>query len=97
MFKVEVFHNNGKIMDRLYNQFQNAFSDVINAESCIHATLDQFNIAVNAEQPSKIYFGGLKPNGYCDDFHFKWDNGVVITIGEAVINDENDFNREVYQ
>lgn len=77
------------LITRLYNHFQNAFSDII-YQSDIHNYLSDIGRDVTAGKPQMITPGGIKKNGYGDDFYFRYSNGIVIVIGEVIINDEED-------
>ena len=73
---------------RLYNDFQHAFSDAVNGDSDIHAYLEELGFGVKADKPERIYAGGTKLDGYDDDFHIRYPNGVVIILGDVLTEEE---------
>ena len=75
---------------RLYREFMHAFSDAVNGDSELHAYLEEIGLGVNAGKPERIYAGGVMKNGYDDDFHIRYPNGVVIVIGKACVEDIGD-------
>ena len=79
------------LITRLYNHFQNAFSDII-YQSDIHDYLSDIGRGVTAGKPELIIPTGIKTNGYGDDFRFRYSNGIIIAIGEIIINDEEKNN-----
>lgn len=92
LFKVEVVmvtKTGRKILCvRLYQDFQNAFSDVIDKNADLHAYLDDIGVAIDPAKPVLISAGSVMPNGYGDDFVFHYPNGILINLGTAVISDE---------
>ena len=78
------------ITARIYKDFTHALTDALDGESDIHRTIDDVGMSVgNACKPDRIYPGGVRTdNGYWDDFHFCYSNGIIIVIGETVIEDE---------
>ena len=89
MTQMTVLKDHQILSTRLYKEFQNAFSDAVNGDSEIHGTLENFGCGVNADKPQRIYAGGTKVStGYDDEFHICYPNGVVIVLGDAVIEEE---------
>ena len=74
---------------RLYQSMRCALSDVLDGNSDIHAAIDDYGMCVDdASRPDRIYCGGTDRYGYMDDFHFAYSNGIIIALGESVIEDE---------
>lgn len=78
------------ITTRFYNDLQNALSDVIDEDCDLHATIEDAGyVDYEAGKPDTIDIGGIKENGYGDDFHFRYPNGIAIVIGETIIWDKD--------
>lgn len=99
MYFLEVFDANKPIKElrmitkRVYYSFQNALSDVLNDDSDINRTIDDYGYGdYDPMKPERLKVGGVKPNGYYDDFHFCYANGIHMVIGEVICEDEGKEN-----
>ena len=71
----------------LYNDFRKAFADVI-GESSMYEYAEEYGKGdYMPSKPSHIHYASETHDGKPDDFSFKYPNGIVITIEEAVIKD----------
>lgn len=74
-----------------YNVFQNALADILNGnvfESTIdEAILDGIDSS-GAWGIPKISSHSVSDAGIADDFEFKYDNGVLVYLGEIFVVDE---------
>ncbi len=95
MYQLQIIVNNKELDQKyiidsfLYNNFRHAFTEAIDPESEISRVISDYkHEKFNPEKPNFISYASEMPDGYGDDFHLKYPDGITIVIGEAIIMDE---------
>ena len=82
---------------RLYHDFRHAFSDIIDKDSEINRYLNDIGYKHDPERIQQLtFFSEDTVDGYGDDFEFRYWDGITITLGKALITDDdtNNFKKE---